>query len=191
MIGVVGTHADFCDVLLEQGAGVKVGDVHHSPRSSMMISERGLPGALAIRSANLGRSSSDAGSGGIGPRGRGRIKPFATNLWIRTSMLSPGSSDTSGPSGKTWMRTLCCSRRLSGCSGRSIPFSYTAVTISTVISLTFLTPHVLRFVPLYLCGSLRAPAGSQRRACGVGCGPRRAGDSLFSGGEAKGWTARG
>jgi hypothetical protein len=120
------------------------GDVHHSPRSSMMISERGLPGALPIRSANLRRSSSDTGSGGIGPRGRGRIKPFATSLWIRTSMLSPGSSDTSGPSGKTWMRTLCCSRRLSGCSGRSIPFSYTAVTISTVISLTFLTHHASR-----------------------------------------------
>lgn len=39
-------------------------DAHHSPRSSMMISESGLPGARPMKSASLRRSSSDTGSGG-------------------------------------------------------------------------------------------------------------------------------
>ncbi len=80
MIGVISAQIfGLGNVALDQGTGVKIDGAHYSPRSSMTISEADLPGARPNRSANRRRSSADTGSGGIGPWGRGRIMPFATN----------------------------------------------------------------------------------------------------------------
>ena len=67
--------ASFCDVVFDQSAGIEVEAIHQSPRSSMTISEAGLPGTFPRRLANLWSSFSDIGGGGTNPAGRGRTKP--------------------------------------------------------------------------------------------------------------------
>ena len=126
------------DIALDQCAAVEEVKAHPSPLSSMMISERGLPGACPSLSANSRRSSSAMGAT-LERSGGGVSSPAATRARIAAS---PSSS--TGSSGRTWSRTIWRSCKFKGRKGRSKPFSYTAVTISVISHLTWLVSHASR-----------------------------------------------
>ncbi len=82
------------DVAFDQSAAIQEVSVYHSPRSSMMISERGLPEIAFSFSVSSRHASSETGSTSL-RQGGGVISPVVARDWvIRSSSATESSGKT-------------------------------------------------------------------------------------------------